>query len=127
MTPGRHAAALPGRACLGAVDIGGSGVSGFAPAARTMYEEALRFPPTKIIEGGALQSTWERFIAANVRAPEAVINDIRSMIAANNVAALSNIRVRVASACCCRKSDRYERGADDDIDLGDTVMNTTRP
>jgi N-methylhydantoinase B len=76
-----------GSATMHVLDIGGGGVSGFAPAARTMYEEALRFPPTKVIEGGMLVSTWEGFIAANVRAPEAVINDIRSMIAANNVAA----------------------------------------
>lgn len=76
-----------GCATMHVLDIGGSGVSGFAPGARTVYEEALRFPPTKIIEGGELLPSWQRFIASNVRAPDAVINDVRSMIAANNVAA----------------------------------------
>ncbi|MFI5621859.1 hydantoinase B/oxoprolinase family protein [Nocardioides sp. NPDC051685] len=68
------------------VDIGGSGVSGFAPAATSVYEEGLRFPATRVIENGVLDPNWERFIGNNVRVSPIVINDIRSMIAASNVA-----------------------------------------
>ena len=68
-------------------DVGGSGLSGFAPAAKTMYEEGVRFPAIRIICEGRIDPAWEQFIAANVRLPAPVINDIRSMIAANNVAA----------------------------------------
>lgn len=68
------------------VDIGGSGVSGFAPAATSVYEEGLRFPATRVIENGVLDLNWERFISNNVRVSPIVINDIRSMIAASNVA-----------------------------------------
>jgi N-methylhydantoinase B len=68
------------------LDIGGGAISGFAPNARTMYEEALRFPAVRIIQQGEIEPEWERFIAANVRTPGPVLNDIRSMIAANNVA-----------------------------------------
>jgi N-methylhydantoinase B len=68
------------------VDVGGSGVSGIAPGARTVYEEGLRFPPIKAIRAGKIDPTWERYIGANVRAPIPVLNDIRSMIAASNVA-----------------------------------------
>jgi N-methylhydantoinase B len=67
------------------MDTGGSGISGFAPTARSIVEEGLRFPPTKIIRNGAIDSEWERYIAANVRIPQLVLNDLRSMIAANNV------------------------------------------
>jgi N-methylhydantoinase B len=67
-------------------DIGGSGVSGFAPGAASVYEEGLRFPATRIIEDGVLDPNWERYIANNVRVAPLVINDIRSMIAASNVA-----------------------------------------
>ena len=68
-------------------DIGGVGVSAFAPGARDVYQEGLRFPPLQVIRDGVLDSQWERFIASNVRASDEVLNDIRSMIAANNTAA----------------------------------------
>lgn len=68
-------------------DIGGVGVSAFAPGARDVYQEGLRFPPIQVIRDGVLDVQWERFIAANVRASDEVLNDIRSMIAANNTAA----------------------------------------
>jgi N-methylhydantoinase B len=66
------------------LDIGGSAVSGFAPAARDSYAETLAFPAVRIGRQGRLDREWERFIATNVRLPVTVLNDIRSMIAANN-------------------------------------------
>jgi len=69
------------------LDTGGVGVSGYAPGAYDVYQEGLLFPPVKIIRDGAIDGEWERFIAANVRAPHEVLNDIRSMIAGCNVAA----------------------------------------
>src|SRR6478735_2015462 len=57
------------------LDIGGGAISGFAPSARTMYEEALRFPAVRIIREGRVEPEWERFIAANVRTPGPVLND----------------------------------------------------
>lgn len=68
------------------LDVGGGGISGYAPGAHDVYQEGLRFPPVKIIREGAIDRAWADFIAANVRAPGPVLNDIRSMIAANNTA-----------------------------------------
>jgi len=68
------------------MDVGGAAVSGFNPGAHTVYEEGIRFPLVRIIHDGQLERSWERYIAANVRVPGPVINDLRSMIAANNVA-----------------------------------------
>lgn len=68
------------------LDVGGSGVSGFAPGAYTVYEEGLRWPAIRVISGGRLEEPWEQYIATNVRVPGPVINDLRSMIAANNTA-----------------------------------------
>lgn len=68
-------------------DTGGVGVSGFAPGAHEVYEEGLLFPPTRIIQDGGLDPEWERFIGANVRMSDIVLNDIRTMISANNVGA----------------------------------------
>ncbi len=76
-----------GFANMHVLDIGGVGVSGYAPGAHDVYQEGLRFPPVKVIKENRLDTQWERFIAANVRTPGPVLSDIRSMIAANNVVA----------------------------------------
>ena len=67
------------------LDMGGMGVSSFAPGAHEVYEEGLLFPPTQIVRNGVIDGEWERFIGANVRVPGPVLNDIRSMVSANNV------------------------------------------
>jgi N-methylhydantoinase B len=63
------------------LDVGGSGVSGFAATARDCFSEGLRFPAVRVMRAGELRREWRRFIANNVRAPSAVLNDIRSMVA----------------------------------------------
>jgi N-methylhydantoinase B len=67
------------------MDIGGVGVSGYAPGAHVVYDEGLRFPPTRAIVGGRIDPEWERFIRANVRMPDSVMGDVRSMMASNNI------------------------------------------
>jgi N-methylhydantoinase B len=67
------------------LDVGGSGVSGLAPGAHDVYAEGLRFPAIRVIREGAIDPEWEELISANVRTPGPVLNDLRSMIAANNV------------------------------------------
>jgi N-methylhydantoinase B len=66
------------------LDVGGSGVSGFAPQARDCYSEGLRFPALRIMRNGGFDPDWLRFFANNVRASAAVVNDLRSMVAALN-------------------------------------------
>jgi N-methylhydantoinase B len=66
------------------LDVGGSAVSGFAPEARDCFSEALRFPGVRCMRGGKLSYDWMTFIATNVRAPGAVLNDLRSMVAGLN-------------------------------------------
>lgn len=66
------------------LDIGGSAVSGFALGAYDSYSETLAFPGTRVVRGGRIDPVWEQFIATNVRLSGTVLNDIRSMIAANN-------------------------------------------
>jgi N-methylhydantoinase B len=71
---------------LHVLDVGGVGISGYAPGAHDVYQEGMRFPPIRIIRDGRIDTEWEKYIAANVRAPGPVLNDIRSMIASNNTA-----------------------------------------
>jgi N-methylhydantoinase B len=65
-------------------DIGGSAISGFAPEARDVYSEALRFPGTRIVRNGILDTEWVSFISNNVRVPLSLISDLRSLISACN-------------------------------------------
>ena len=66
------------------IDVGGSGVSGFAASARDCFSEGLRFPALRFMRDGAISPEWRMFIGNNVRAPSAVLNDLRSMVAAVN-------------------------------------------
>ncbi|MBI5104870.1 MAG: hydantoinase B/oxoprolinase family protein [Solirubrobacterales bacterium] len=66
------------------LDIGGSAVSGFALGAYDSFSETLAFPGTRIVRDGRIDPQWEQFLATNVRLAGTVLNDIRSMIAANN-------------------------------------------
>jgi N-methylhydantoinase B len=74
-----------GFANMHVLDVGGSGIGGIAPGAHDMWSEAVLFPASRIIHDGAVEREWEQFMMANSRAPGPVLNDIRSMIAANNV------------------------------------------
>jgi len=66
------------------LDAGGSAVSGFAPAARDNYSETLNFNAVRVIRNYQIEPEWESFIGNNVRLRGIVLNDIRSMIAANS-------------------------------------------
>ena len=65
------------------LDAGGSAVSGFAPAAHDNFAEALNFNAVRVIRNYQIEAEWESFIGNNVRLQRIVLNDIRSMIAAN--------------------------------------------
>ena len=69
------------------IDLGG-GAPGLNPQAGDIHQEGLVFPPTKYSfscdwNGGAL----ERFIASNVRMPDATIGDLNAQFAANAIGA----------------------------------------
>ena len=66
-------------------DVGGSGVSGFAPEARECFAEALQFSGIRFAREEGIDPEWEAFIGNNVRLPGLVLNDIRSMLAALKV------------------------------------------
>ncbi len=64
-------------------DIGGLG---FSATARQVYEEGLRLPVVKLVEGGRPNPLLFDIIATNVRVPEQTIGDIHANIACNEVA-----------------------------------------
>jgi N-methylhydantoinase B/oxoprolinase/acetone carboxylase alpha subunit len=61
-------------------EVGGKVPGGFAGDATEVFQEGLRIPPLKIIEGGRdVEAVWN-IIMANVRTPRISYGDLRSMI-----------------------------------------------
>jgi N-methylhydantoinase B len=67
------------------LDIGGIGLS---TDARSVFEEGLFVPITKLYDGGVANEELLKILAANVRTPEPVLGDIHAQAAANDVGAL---------------------------------------
>ena len=69
-------------------DIGGTnpGTEGYAN--RSIFEEGLRFPPIRLLDGGQPVISLFRYIEANVRDPRATLGDFRAQIAAVKLGAL---------------------------------------
>lgn len=65
-----------------ALDIGGRGMG---TDARSVYEEGLFVPITKLYDEGLENAELLKLIAANCRAPEPVIGDLRAQVVANDV------------------------------------------
>jgi len=66
-----------------AMDIGGRGIT---VDALDCYEEGLLLPPCRLYAGGRPQQVLD-LLAANVRAPEAVLGDIHAQVSGNAVGA----------------------------------------
>jgi N-methylhydantoinase B len=64
---------------------GGGGVVGYNPAARDCLEEALRIPPTKLVEAGRLRQDLWNMILANMRIPFLVEGDLNCQLGATAI------------------------------------------
>jgi N-methylhydantoinase B len=64
------------------LDIGGSEPGGFAVSATSVFDEGLRLPPTKLVEGGVVREDIVQLIMAQIREPLAEF-DLRGQVAAN--------------------------------------------
>jgi N-methylhydantoinase B len=68
--------------CCHVLDIGGIGLS---TDGRSMFEEGLYIPVTKLYDRGDPNRELFKIIATNVRAPEPVLGDIHAQVAGNDV------------------------------------------
>ncbi len=66
------------------LDIGGSEPGGFNMNAESVFDEGLRLPPTKIVEGHDIREDIVELIMAQVREPLAEL-DLRGQLVANEV------------------------------------------
>ncbi|MCR4404923.1 MAG: hydantoinase B/oxoprolinase family protein [Candidatus Acetothermia bacterium] len=64
------------------VDMGGIYPGGWYSNTTEIFQEGFRLPPVKLVVGGRPNEDVLRLIRANTRVPDAVLGDIRAMIAA---------------------------------------------
>jgi len=71
-------------ACAHMLDVGGMTPSSYSPSATEVYQEGLRLPPTKLVDGGRLRSdVWNLILNAS-RLPASLGLGLKAMIAANH-------------------------------------------
>jgi N-methylhydantoinase B len=66
-------------------EVGGKAPGSFASDATDVYQEGLRLPPVKLLEGGAYNEQLWRVILANHRTPRNSWGDFHAMIGALNI------------------------------------------
>ncbi len=64
-------------------DVGGMAPGSMPAGAREIYQEGLRLPPVRLVEGGEVNDDVMSVLLANVRNPSERRADIRAQIAAN--------------------------------------------
>ncbi|WP_149783865.1 hydantoinase B/oxoprolinase family protein [Halorubrum aquaticum] len=64
-------------------DVGGSAPGSMPPGAREIYEEGLRLPAVRLVDGGEPNEAVHDLIRANVRTPDEREADLRAQRAAN--------------------------------------------
>ena len=64
-------------------DVGGSTPGSMPPGAREIYEEGLRLPAVRLVDGGEPNEAVRELIRANVRTPDEREADLRAQRAAN--------------------------------------------
>ncbi len=69
------------------VDIGGGAPGSYYAEATEIYQEGLRLPPVKLVEGGRLNRAVTGIIRANSREPEKIGGDVQAQIACLDVGA----------------------------------------
>jgi len=67
-------------------DIGGSSPGSMPPGAQEVYEEGLRLPAVRLVDGGEPNAEVQELIRANVRTPDEREADLRAQRAANDLA-----------------------------------------
>ncbi len=98
------------------LDVGGMSPGGWAPVAWDCYGEALRLPPIRIVSRGTFIPDMVRLLVHNVRLP-IVINDVRSLVAALNVA-----QMRVADLLDVYGLEEYEKYVEVNKNLCEQVV-----
>lgn len=68
-------------------DVGGSGVAGYNPGARSIWDECIRIPPAKLYSAGTLNRALLDTILLNVHLPFLVEGDLHCQVGAVTIGA----------------------------------------
>ncbi len=71
--------------CAHMVDVGGTGPGSQAVSSVDMYQEGIRFLPTRLYHKGEPNHEVMKILAANVRVPDKVLGDVRAQRNANRL------------------------------------------
>lgn len=69
------------------VDVGGGAPGSYYAGAREVYQEGLRLPPVRLVEGGKVSQTVVSIIRQNSREPDKIAGDVYAQIACLKVGA----------------------------------------
>lgn len=89
------------------LDLGGTSAAGVSALASDVFQEGLQLPPVRIADATGLDDQLLSILAANSRAPDATLGDLRALIAGVNVAAR-----RLEALIAELGSDRFTQGVD---------------
>ena len=92
------------------IDVGGLAAGSYAAKAIEIYQEGLRIPPVKLVEGGKRNDGVWAMILQNVRKPDLLAGDLQSQIAS----------LEVGAAALRRLADRY--GAEGMLEAGARIL-----
>jgi len=102
------------------VDVGGGAPGSYFAGAQEVYQEGLRLPPLKLVEGGRRNAAVLAIIRRNSREPEKIAGDVAAQLAALDVGARAVLRlvdrygaktVRAAMAAILDQSETAMRAA----------------
>ena len=71
------------------LDVGGSSPGSYGSSAIEIFQEGLRIPPVKLVEGGKLNGAIRDIVLQNVRQPEILWGDLQSQLASLQIGAAS--------------------------------------
>lgn len=75
------------------VDVGGGAPGSYYAGAQEIYQEGLRLPPLKLVEGGRRNAAVLAIIRRNSREPEKIAGDVAAQLAALDVGARAVLRL----------------------------------
>ena len=99
------------------LDVGGSSPGSYGSSATEIFQEGLRIPPLKLIEGGTINEAARALILQNVRQPEILWGDLQSQLASLRIGASSveRLATKVGEA-------RFERALRQLLDTSEAGM-----
>src|SRR3979409_2411655 len=77
------------------LDAGGSSPGSYGSSATEIFQEGLRIPPLKLVEGGKLNEPIRDIILQNVRQPDILQGDLQSQLASLHIGAANVERLAI--------------------------------